>query len=140
VEVIARLHAMGVSVSIDDFGVGYTSLSYLAALPVRGLKIDRRFVTDLLGNAVDEAVVRNVIHLARDLGMTSLAEGVETPEVWARLAELGCDEIQGYVLTRPLPPDQLLDWVTSWQAGTPSVSQHNDTTGGTTRGPLQTTG
>jgi EAL domain-containing protein (putative c-di-GMP-specific phosphodiesterase class I) len=84
--------------------VGYTSLSYLSTLSVRALKIDRRFVTDLLTNPVDEILVRNVIHLARDLGLDSIAEGVESPAVWQRLTELGCDEIQGYVLTKPLPP------------------------------------
>lgn len=113
-QTLTRLNAMGVSISIDDFGVGYTSLSYLATLPVHSLKIDRRFVCNLLTNASDQVIVRNVIQLAHDLGMVSLAEGVESPEVWSRLADLGCDEIQGFLLTPPLPPDQLIEWITDW--------------------------
>jgi diguanylate cyclase (GGDEF)-like protein len=115
---LAELSRLGVHVSIDDFGVGYTSLSYLSTLPVRALKIDKMFVTDLLTNPVDEILVRNVIHLARDLGLDSVAEGVESPEVWQRLAELGCDEIQGYVLTRPLPADDFNDWLDDWRPET----------------------
>jgi EAL domain-containing protein (putative c-di-GMP-specific phosphodiesterase class I) len=114
-ETLDELFRLGVHVSIDDFGVGYTSLAYLSTLPVRALKIDRRFVTDLLTNPLDEILVRNVIHLARDLGLDSVAEGVESPEVWQRLAELGCDEIQGYVLTRPLPPEDFDGWLDHWR-------------------------
>jgi diguanylate cyclase (GGDEF)-like protein len=114
-DVLTRLRSMGVHVAVDDFGVGYTSLSYLTTLPVQTIKIDRRFVADLLENNVDEAVVRNVIHLAHDLGMTTVAEGVESREVWQRLNQLGCEEIQGYVLTKPLPSDDLLDWIAAWR-------------------------
>ena len=112
--ILARLHSMGVAVAIDDFGAGYTSLAMLQTLPIDTLKIDRRFITHLLENPVDQAVVRNVVQLARDLGMTSLAEGVECPNTWAMLADLGCDEIQGYVLTTPLPPQELVDWLADW--------------------------
>jgi EAL domain-containing protein (putative c-di-GMP-specific phosphodiesterase class I) len=108
-----------VHVSIDDLDVGYTSLSHLSTLPVRALKIDRRFVTNLLTNPVDEILVRNVIHLARDLDLVSIAEGVESPEVWARLAELGCREIQGYT-PPPLPPAALDAWLDDWR-----LSQEN---------------
>jgi diguanylate cyclase (GGDEF)-like protein len=110
-EIVGRLRRHGVDVWIDDFGAGYTSLSHLSTLPVSGLKIDRRFVSTLLHEPADEAVVRAVIHLARDLGLVSLAEGVETREVWDRLSDLGCRQIQGYVLSRPLPPDQLVTWI-----------------------------
>jgi predicted signal transduction protein with EAL and GGDEF domain len=68
----------------------------------------------------DQAIVRNVIQLAHDLGMVSVAEGVETPEVWSRLTDLGCDEIQGYLLTPALPPDQVTDWITTWHS-TPTL-------------------
>jgi diguanylate cyclase (GGDEF)-like protein len=112
--VLSRLRAMGVLAAIDDFGAGYTSLSHLSTLPVHELKIDRRFVTNLLDDPSDEAVVRSVIHLARDLGIATLAEGVESDRVWARLTELGCDRIQGYLLSPPLPPDRLVDWIRSW--------------------------
>ena len=113
---LTRLREMGVSVAIDDFGVGYTSLSHLATLPVDTLKIDRRFVATLMTDEKNQAIVRNVIQLAHDLGIVSLAEGVETPEVWSRLTDLGCDEIQGYLLTPALPPDQVTDWITNWHS------------------------
>jgi diguanylate cyclase (GGDEF)-like protein len=125
-QTLGELFRLGVHVSIDDFGVGYTSLAYLSTLPVRALKIDRRFVTDLLTNPVDEILVRNVIHLARDLGLDSIAEGVESSEVWQRLADLGCDEIQGYVLTRPLPPDDLGGWLDDWRPETGPTHQAHE--------------
>jgi diguanylate cyclase (GGDEF)-like protein len=112
--VLDRLREMGVFIAIDDFGAGFTSLSYLKTLPAQGLKIDRQFITDLLDNPADEAVVGNVINLAHALGMSSVAEGVETPELWAKLSELGCDEIQGYVLTPPLPADRIAEWLRGW--------------------------
>jgi diguanylate cyclase (GGDEF)-like protein len=114
--IVERLRSMGVSVAIDDFGAGYTSLSYLKTLAATSLKIDRGFITHLLSHAADEAVVRNVIRLAHDLGMSTIAEGVETPEVWAKLSELGCDEIQGYVLTPPVPADKIVEWLADYTA------------------------
>ena len=110
-ETLRRLQAMGVAVSIDDFGAGYTSLSYLKSLPVRSLKIDRGFVTHLIENDKDEAVARSVVSLGHDLGLNVVAEGVETTEVRQRLLELGCDEIQGYLLSRPMPSDDVAHWL-----------------------------
>jgi EAL domain-containing protein (putative c-di-GMP-specific phosphodiesterase class I) len=121
--ILARLHSMGVNVAIDDFGAGYTSLALLQTLPIDTLKIDRRFITNLLDNPVDKAVVRNVVQLARDLGMVSLAEGVETPNTWAVLADLGCDEIQGYVLSRPLPPQALVRWLADWTSSQRALNE-----------------
>ena len=112
--ILEGLCSMGVDIAIDDFGAGYTSLSYLKTLPAQDLKIDRTFIADMLYSEADQAVVGNVIRLARDLGMTSVAEGVESPAVWARLAELGCDEIQGYVLTPPLPAGKIISWMSDW--------------------------
>ncbi|TFV53829.1 bifunctional diguanylate cyclase/phosphodiesterase [Blastococcus sp. TF02A-35] len=110
-ETLRRLQAMGVRVSIDDFGAGYTSLSYLKTLPVSALKIDRGFVTHLLEEGADEAVTRTVVQLAHDLGLTVVAEGVETAEVRQRLLELGCDEAQGYFIARPMEPDAVPGWL-----------------------------
>jgi diguanylate cyclase (GGDEF)-like protein len=128
--VLSELRALGVQVSIDDFGAGYTSLSYLTTLPAKALKIDKRFIDNLLSNELDEAVVRNVIQLAHDLGMVSVAEGVESHEAWERLVQLGCDEIQGYVLSRPLPPDQLIPWLETWRStpDTPTPSPYRTVT------------
>jgi diguanylate cyclase (GGDEF)-like protein len=110
-QTLRELRAVGVGVAIDDFGAGYTSLSFLKTLPVRSLKIDRGFVTDLIGSSQDEAVARSVVALGHDLGLTVVAEGVETPEVQQRLRELGCDEVQGYLLSRPMVADLVEPWL-----------------------------
>ncbi|WP_100501820.1 putative bifunctional diguanylate cyclase/phosphodiesterase, partial [Geodermatophilus chilensis] len=110
-ETLRRLQAMGIGVSIDDFGAGYTSLSYLKSLPVRSLKIDRGFVTHLLDDDRDQAVIRSVVQLGHDLGLTVVAEGVETAGVRQRLLELGCDEAQGYLMARPMASEAVLDWL-----------------------------
>jgi diguanylate cyclase (GGDEF)-like protein len=111
---LLQLRALGVRVSVDDFGVGYTSLSLLRSLPVRTLKIDRAFVTSMLDDPSCEAVVRCVIQLAKDLELSIIAEGVETPEVSQRLAALGCDEIQGWAVSRPMRPALVEGWLTEW--------------------------
>jgi diguanylate cyclase (GGDEF)-like protein len=110
-QTLRELRAVGVGVAIDDFGAGYTSLSFLKTLPVRSLKIDRGFVTDLIGSSQDEAVARSVVALGHDLGLTVVAEGVETAEVQQRLRELGCDEVQGYLLSRPMVADLVEPWL-----------------------------
>lgn len=105
--VLQTLSDMGLRLSIDDYGTGYTSLEYLRRLPVDGLKIDRLFVQNLNDEAKDEIIVRSTIELGRGLGLDIVAEGVETQEVWDKLQELGCDLAQGYFLSRPLPPAEL---------------------------------
>ena len=122
-ETIRRLRRVGVTVSIDDFGAGYTSLSYLKSLPVAALKIDRGFVTQLLDHPEDEAVARSVVGLAHDLGLTVVAEGVETSEVRQRLLELGCDEIQGFLLARPMPGADVPGWLASQHCDAGAVPQ-----------------
>jgi diguanylate cyclase (GGDEF)-like protein/PAS domain S-box-containing protein len=109
--VLAELRALGIGLAIDDFGTGYTSLAFLARQPLDQVKIDRSFVTNLVDDAEHAAVVRSIINLGHDLGLEVVAEGVETVEVWARLAQLGCDIAQGFYLTPPLPADQLRDWI-----------------------------
>jgi EAL domain-containing protein (putative c-di-GMP-specific phosphodiesterase class I) len=111
-ETLRRLQTMGVAVSIDDFGAGYTSLAYLKSLPVQSLKIDRRFVTNLLDDARDEAVTRSIVSLGHDLGLTVVAEGVETADVRQRLTELGCDQAQGYLMARPMDAGAVEGWLT----------------------------
>jgi predicted signal transduction protein with EAL and GGDEF domain len=110
-DVIRRLKGLGVGISIDDFGTGYTSLAYLARLPITQLKIDRSFVIDMNRNADDAAIVRSIITLGHDLGLEVVAEGVETQEAHDQLARLGCDTIQGYWLSPPLPPCELRAWL-----------------------------
>jgi diguanylate cyclase (GGDEF)-like protein len=109
--ILARLHELGVEISVDDFGTGYSSMEYLKRLPVREIKIDRSFVTPLATDARDAAIVRCTIDLARSLGLRVVAEGVETSDVCARLTSMGCDEGQGYWFSRALPAPQFTAWL-----------------------------
>jgi len=109
--IVSRLHAMGISISIDDFGTGYSSLAYLKHLPVTEVKIDKSFVLNMLQDDNDFRIVRGTTSLAHDLGLMTVAEGIETQEVWNRLCELGCDFAQGYFLSRPLPVADLTQWL-----------------------------
>jgi EAL domain-containing protein (putative c-di-GMP-specific phosphodiesterase class I) len=119
ITVLKHLQAMGIRVSIDDFGTGYTSLAYLKELPVQTLKIDRAFIAELCTSASDEAITESVIGLGHKLGLTVLAEGIETDEVWQRLRAMSCDEGQGYLLARPLPAEELTSWVVAHVIGEP---------------------
>jgi len=101
--VFAGLIELGLELSIDDFGVGYSSLSRLRELPVQELKIDRSFVSRMETDAQDLIIVKAVVDLANVLGHRSVAEGVETVEAWDRLREMGCDQAQGYLFGRPMP-------------------------------------
>ena len=98
---------MGVGVAIDDFGTGYSSLGYIARLPVAALKIDRSFIVNMTRGAEDMAIISTVIALAHDLRLRAIAEGVDSEEQAQLLRQLGCDELQGYLLSRPVPIEQL---------------------------------
>ncbi|MGJ4993706.1 sensor domain-containing protein [Bradyrhizobium sp. HKCCYLS3077] len=106
VSLLRRLKALGVRVSMDDFGSGYSSLSYLQAFPFDKIKIDRAFVMNLGRNPQSAAIIRAVIGLGHGMNMSIVAEGVETPEQLGFLAEQGCDSVQGYLLGKPLPIDK----------------------------------
>jgi diguanylate cyclase (GGDEF)-like protein/PAS domain S-box-containing protein len=109
--VLERLGAMGLRLSVDDFGTGYTSLGYLRRLPITELKIDRSFVANMATSEEDAVIVRSAIDLGRDLGLAVVAEGVEDTDVLARLQELGCDVAQGYLVSRPVPAAELSGWL-----------------------------
>ena len=107
--ILGALHDMGVSVAIDDFGTGYCSLAYLKRLPLHVLKIDRTFVAGLPADHNDLAIVEAIILLAHKLDLQVVAEGVETLEQLATLRSLGCDTVQGYYLSKPVPLQALAD-------------------------------
>ena len=107
VTVLAALRATGIGVSIDDFGTGNASIEYLAKLPATEIKIDRSFITDILADPRAEAIVRSTIDLAGNLGLTVVAEGIETEVVMNHVTALGCDTGQGYFISRPQPAEQL---------------------------------
>jgi EAL domain-containing protein (putative c-di-GMP-specific phosphodiesterase class I) len=109
--VLAQLDAIGVRVSLDDFGIGQTSLGYLSSLPVHELKIDKSFVMDMMANPAHAAIVRSIVDLGHNLSLQVVGEGVETDAVFAALREAGCDLAQGYLLARPMPADQLQGWL-----------------------------
>jgi EAL domain-containing protein (putative c-di-GMP-specific phosphodiesterase class I) len=98
-------------VAIDDFGTGYASLAYLADLPVDTLKIDRTFVQGLVARPRHAVIVRSTVELAHNLGLMVVAEGVEDEPTWNALAELGCDQAQGFLLGRPMAAENLASWL-----------------------------
>ena len=108
---LARLRKMGVSISVDDFGVGYSSLAQLRRLPIDSLKIDQTFIAEIDSNEQDAAIVSAVVTMARSLGLRTVAEGAEKESHVAVLQRLGCDCVQGYVLARPMPAAHFVDWV-----------------------------
>jgi diguanylate cyclase (GGDEF)-like protein len=114
---LQALHDMGVRLSIDDYGIGQTSLAYLKDLPVDELKIDRTFVRNLDSDEGDATIVRSTIDLAHNMGLTVVAEGVETESVAGQLCLLGCDEAQGYLFSRPLVADDFRQWAAESAAG-----------------------
>ena len=108
---LTELAASGVKLAIDDFGTGYSSLAYLKNLPVDQLKIDRSFVSHMHDDPNDAIIVRSVIDLGHNLGLQTVAEGIEDLDTWEQLTNLGCDSAQGYFLARPMPAEQLGAWL-----------------------------
>src|SRR6185369_9523194 len=104
---LAALRDCGVGIALDDFGTGYSSLAYLAKLPVQVLKIDRSFIASMLDDPSVMTLVSTIISMARSLKLETVAEGVETEEQAKILRLLGCDQIQGYLISRPLPFDEV---------------------------------
>ncbi|MEO4047650.1 EAL domain-containing protein [Pseudomonas sp. CAU 1711] len=113
---LQQLCELGVRLSIDDYGTGYSSMAQLKRLPVHELKIDKSFVQDLLSNPDDDIIVRSTVELGHNMGLRVVAEGVETDAILQRLDQLGCDIAQGYLLSKPLAPAAFAEWLekTHW--------------------------
>jgi diguanylate cyclase (GGDEF)-like protein len=105
-----RLHALGASLAIDDFGTGYSSLAYLKRLPVHELKLDKSFVMNMERDGDDAMIVRSTVDLAHNMGLRVVAEGIESKAVWELLVRMGCDQGQGYAISKPMPAAQFLEW------------------------------
>jgi EAL domain-containing protein (putative c-di-GMP-specific phosphodiesterase class I) len=110
-KVLDRLAELGVRLSIDDYGTGYSSLSYIMRLPVQELKIDQSFISRMASDAEISTIVRSTIDLGHNLGLKVVAEGVEDASVWNMLRALGCDDAQGYYMSRPLVAAALAQWI-----------------------------
>ena len=115
--VIEECVALGIHFALDDFGTGYSSLSYLKRIPVQIVKIDRSFVGDMLEDSDDLALLEGIIQLAQVFQLQIIAEGMETPEQGERLLQLGCDVVQGYGIARPMPAEEIPQWLETWHQG-----------------------
>jgi diguanylate cyclase len=114
--VLESLGELGVRLSIDDFGTGYSSLAHLRSLPVQAIKIDRSFVRDISSEGDDQVIVRSIIELAHNLGLDTVAEGVETGLAANLLEQYGCDYMQGFLVHRPMPFDEAVKWLVRTRA------------------------
>jgi diguanylate cyclase (GGDEF)-like protein len=115
-EVLTTLSRMGVALSLDDFGAGYSSLGSLKRLPVDEIKIDRSFVANMARSESDAMIVRSTIDLGHNLGLRVVAEGVETAQCWELLSGLRCDAAQGFFISRPMPSVDVASWIEGWRA------------------------
>jgi len=107
IKTIQRLKEIGIQLSIDDFGTGYSSLSYLKKFKIDKLKIDQSFIRDIMQDPEDSAIVTAIIQMAKSLNLKTIAEGVEDESILQHLSSIGCDEIQGYYISKPLPSNEV---------------------------------
>lgn len=114
IDILDRLHSVGVEIAVDDFGTGYSSLSYLRRFPIDRIKIDQSFIRNALTNADDATITRTIINLGHSLGLKVVAEGVETNDHENFLKQEGCDEVQGFKYTKPIPADKFLEYAINY--------------------------
>ena len=112
-QVLARISEIGCRLSLDDFGTGYSSLAYLQKLPINELKIDRSFVVAMTRDDNAAVIVRSVVKLAKGLGLSVVAEGVESEEAFARLRSLGCDHVQGFLFGPSMGAERFREWLST---------------------------
>ena len=123
VGVLNRLHDAGIKCSIDDFGTGYSSLSYIKQFAIDEIKIDRSLTCNVVSDKKDLAIVLSTIELGHNLGLEVVAEGVEDYAALDLLRQLDCDQVQGYLVTRPLAAPALVDWLNRYYAARQEVAQ-----------------
>jgi len=121
VKLLRAIKSRGIGLAIDDFGTGYSSMSLMKRFPVDTIKIDRSFVRELPQDCEDKAIAQAIINLGKALGLTVVAEGVETVEQETFLRQQGCDEMQGYLFSRPVTPAQIPDLLRPWFLPSPSL-------------------
>ena len=114
--ILSKLSVAGVQIAVDDFGTGYSSLAYLKRLPVSEIKIDKSFVLNMTEDPDDASIVESIIDLGKNLGLRVVAEGVETEAAWRALRDRGCHRAQGYFLSRPLPANEFVAWLETYDA------------------------
>lgn len=124
VEILRQFGEIGVRISVDDFGSGYSSIAYLKRLPIHELKIDRSFVQNMSGSKDNELIVRSTIRLAHELGLKVAAEGVEDPATYEELKRMLCDTAQGFGIASPMPADALQEWALVHTSGSEPLPQH----------------
>ncbi len=124
-KVLLSLRDLGVGLAIDDFGTGYSSLSRLNLLPIQRLKIERSFVRDIDCDATAAKICGSIIVLAHSLGIKTVAEGVETKAQKIHLKQLKCDEIQGYLIAKPLPAESVMDFIAQHNAESLAETDRN---------------
>jgi len=110
-QTLHRLNDAGIHISIDDFGTGHSSLTYLKELPVSELKIDKSFVLNMINDKKDASIVRSIIDLAHNFDLTVVAEGIEDQETMDKLTEMGCDYGQGYYMSKPMKAEEMGEWM-----------------------------
>ena len=123
-----RLKQLGVRIAMDDFGTGYSSLSYLRSFPFDKIKVDRTFVSDLTEGTEHVVIVQAVVSIARALGMTTTAEGVETVGQKEFLAALGCNEAQGYLFSPPVPIEKVPEIIAEWTVAKTMAAESSEQT------------
>ena len=115
IKTLEEIKALGCKLAIDDFGTGYSSMQYLKSLPLDIIKIDKSFTSEIHVDANDQVFVKTIINMAHTLGMQTVAEGVENQEQYNELVKLGCDIVQGYFISKPIPVDELAVWIDNYQ-------------------------
>ena len=126
-KVLERLRQDDIAIALDDFGKGYSSLTYLKEIPASELKVDRQFIATLHSDQADQQIVKSVVDLAHALNMRVIAEGVDCVENWDIVAALGCDGAQGFFISRPLRGQRVLSWLEAAAHDAPWVAQTGTT-------------